>query len=543
MHMTATATLDRPRCRKFYNLATTTSRNVFNGNGVTTEFTPDFAFVDSDSLVVTLVASDGTETVQVEDTDYTVTGGLNSDGVPDTGTVTMTTAPASGTRLIVDRQQPYTQSSTFTKFGAIPIKVVELALDRLTLLCQQLLDLSNRTLRYPASEPLATSGELPTNADRLGKVLAFDGTSGEPVASTLTLAQLEAQPTNAAASAMAAASSASDAATSATAAASSASDAADSATAAASSATSAAASVGSVKVTVNDTTPGTLSTKLLAGTGVTKTTGNSGADETLTLALDLSYFRGFGDGFQLSNGTDTVNDINVSAGVVLSDDQTALIKTAATIVKQLDVAFAEYTAAGTPSGGRDSSDNLTGAKTFNVYMISGSGKNPQPFFSTSLTPTLPTGFTVKQYIGSVIWTGSTARQFSQDGDEFLFTDTISPDVSVSNPGTTSTLRSLSVPTGRKQRAIINAVWTPQNSANAVCLITSPDEADQTPSTTLGKLSSITTGGGATIYGIVGRMEVRTNTSGQVRTKCSATGATDSLYIATIGWKDRRWKDR
>lgn len=170
--------------RKFYNLATTTSRNVFLGNGVTVEFTTDFAFINADSLVVTLVAAGGAKTVQILNTDYTVAGGLNSVGNPAVGTVTMTTAPATGEVLIVERVQGYTQPAGFSRFGAVPIKIVELALDRITMLTQQLLDRSNRALRYPESEPLATSAKLPAKEDRAGKYLAFDA-NAEPIAAAV----------------------------------------------------------------------------------------------------------------------------------------------------------------------------------------------------------------------------------------------------------------------------------------------------------------------------------------------------------------------
>jgi hypothetical protein len=42
------------------------------------------------------------------------------------------------------------------------------------------------------------------------------------------------------------------------------------------------------KVSANDTTPGYLNGKLVAGTGVTLTEGADGGDETLTAALDQS---------------------------------------------------------------------------------------------------------------------------------------------------------------------------------------------------------------------------------------------------------------
>ncbi len=172
--------------RKFYNIQTTNARNVFNGNGVTTVFTTDFAFIAAASLKVTLVSAAGVETPQVLNTNYTVSGGLNNQGNPDVGSVTMLVAPPIGSRLVVERVESYVQPSTFQRFGGIPIKVVELCLDRLTLLAQQLLELSGRALHYPASESLITSGVLPDNANRAGKYLFFNASTGAPEAAAGT---------------------------------------------------------------------------------------------------------------------------------------------------------------------------------------------------------------------------------------------------------------------------------------------------------------------------------------------------------------------
>ena len=89
-------------------------------------------------------------------------------------------------------------------------------------------------------------------------------------------------------SAATATSQASAASTSATNAATSETNAASSASAAATSATQAAASAGggTLKISSNDTTADVLENKLVAGTGVTLTKNNSGANETLSVAVN-----------------------------------------------------------------------------------------------------------------------------------------------------------------------------------------------------------------------------------------------------------------
>jgi hypothetical protein len=97
------------------------------------------------------------------------------------------------------------------------------------------------------------------------------------------------------------------AATSATAAASSATLAATSATEAAASATSAANAATGLKVSSDDQSPSTLEDKLIAGTGVSFTTNNSGANETRTINVS---------GFQATDAT-----LTALAGLTVSADQ------------------------------------------------------------------------------------------------------------------------------------------------------------------------------------------------------------------------------
>ena len=95
------------------------------------------------------------------------------------------------------------------------------------------------------------------------------------------VSQAQTSATNAATSETNAATSASNASTSET-------NAASSATAAATSATQAAASAGggTLKISSNDTTADVLENKLVAGTGVTFTKNNSGANETISVAVN-----------------------------------------------------------------------------------------------------------------------------------------------------------------------------------------------------------------------------------------------------------------
>lgn len=174
-----------------------------------------------------------------------------------------------------------------------------------------------------------------------------------------------------------------------------------------------------------------------------------------------------------NNGTDATNDIDVAAGACTSDDGTMALTLASLCVKQIDVAFAEYASPGTASGGRASADNTTGAKWFHVFLIGGSGKNTQPFFATSLSPSLPSGFTTKRRVGSVYWNGSTLKAFQQVGDLFIW-KAVSSDISASQ-GTSRSLYTVLAPTG-----VRSLYWCQANTGDTdtdYCWLASPDFTD------------------------------------------------------------------
>lgn len=108
----------------------------YNGNDATTAFPVTWPFFDG-TLIVTLIDSDGVETVQTLTTHYTVTGGTDANGLPATGTVTMVTAPATGKELVLTRSTPKTQASVFGTATAFPAKTVEASFDKALLITQE----------------------------------------------------------------------------------------------------------------------------------------------------------------------------------------------------------------------------------------------------------------------------------------------------------------------------------------------------------------------------------------------------------------------
>lgn len=150
-------------------ISTTTSRQSYNGNGVTTIFSVPFRFFANADLVVQLVTiSTGAATTLTLTTHYTVTGADEEAG----GSLTMLTAPAVGERIVIRRVIAATQEVDYVAGDSFPAETHERALDRLTMLVQQQDEITERALMFPAGD--TASGELPVLSARAGRLLGFD---------------------------------------------------------------------------------------------------------------------------------------------------------------------------------------------------------------------------------------------------------------------------------------------------------------------------------------------------------------------------------
>lgn len=128
-------------------ISTTESKISYNGNGTTTVFAFPYPFFQDSDLVVIRVAANGTETTLALNTDYTVTG----ENTDNDGSVTCTTAPVSGSRLVIYRQIALTQETDYISGDAFPAETHERALDRLTLISQQLQEELDRSAKLPVT--------------------------------------------------------------------------------------------------------------------------------------------------------------------------------------------------------------------------------------------------------------------------------------------------------------------------------------------------------------------------------------------------------
>lgn len=167
-------------------ISTTESEIAYNGNGITTVFSFPYRFLANGDIVVVGVSSTGVSTTKVLTTDYTLTGAGDDAG----GTVTMLVAPAVGTRLIIYRDTEIVQETDFISGDPFPAETHERALDRLTMIAQEIIPQSTRSIRVPVGDPVSLNPTLPAAVDRLDKFIVFDATTGATELSTVTQTQV-----------------------------------------------------------------------------------------------------------------------------------------------------------------------------------------------------------------------------------------------------------------------------------------------------------------------------------------------------------------
>lgn len=139
----------------------TDRRTECPGNDSGTVFSSVFAVQAAAHLSVTHVATDGTETDLVLDTDYEVSlaeSGVASVTFPKGGSGWSTLA--TGETLVIVRDVPLTQELDLQNYGEFNVELVERALDRSVMVAQQLQEQLERTVMWPVGE---TAGE--TDAD------------------------------------------------------------------------------------------------------------------------------------------------------------------------------------------------------------------------------------------------------------------------------------------------------------------------------------------------------------------------------------------
>ncbi len=231
------------------------------------------------------------------------------------------------------------------------------------------------------------------------------------------------------------------------------------------------------------------------------------------------------NGLTLSNNTtDPTNDIDIADGSCVSDDGLVVMTLAAGITKRLDAGWT----VGTNQGGLDTGSIAD--TTYHVWVINRPDTNvTDVLFSTSASsPTLPTNYTKKKCIGSIIRASAAILPFTQRGNKFKLNTPVL-DVTVTGTGTAAGTATLaSVPSG----VVVEALFNTFTSANTIIYYSELTSVDVAPSVSTAPLANF--GSGAANH--AASLAIFTNTAQQIRYRAFAN---TNLYIATLGWIDQR----
>ena len=259
----------------------TAPRSQYTATSGQTVFSVPFEFFANSDLKVYK-----NSTLLTLTTDYTVTGA----GVTGGGSLTLVTGATAGDIVTIVRDVPVARTSDFPTSGPFNIEALNTDLDRLTAMVQQQETLDTRSLRLDQFDTPNTLNVLPTKTSRVGRVLQFNSSTGQPEAGPTTseVANAQTYATNAATSASNAASSASAASTSASNASTSATNAASSASAASTSASNASSSASAASTSASNASTSasaaSTSATAAAGSASTATTQASNASSSASAA-------------------------------------------------------------------------------------------------------------------------------------------------------------------------------------------------------------------------------------------------------------------
>ncbi|NBW11375.1 MAG: hypothetical protein EBR82_25415 [Caulobacteraceae bacterium] len=241
-------------------------------------------------------------------------------------------------------------------------------------------------------------------------------------------------------------------------------------------------------------------------------------------------------GFVLSNnGTDAVNDIDITAGTC-ADSTGVIMFNGAASTKRLDASWA----AGSGNGGLFAG-SVASNTWYHVFAIRKDSDGTVDYgFSTSLTASdKPAGYTYYRRLGSIRRDGSTIRPFRMVGDyvEYL---TPTMDVEDTTLGTTRVTYSgtqASLPPF-VTRAQLQVLWG-HATVNTMVYVASPGSTDSAPSVSAAPLFTLRNNVAGSITG--GQCMICTDASGQIAARASAAASTTTLRIAVLGYIDTRGK--
>lgn len=246
-------------------------------------------------------------------------------------------------------------------------------------------------------------------------------------------------------------------------------------------------------------------------------------------SLLQNYFTGLG---MSTAGASTT--MTIAAGQASDSTNAAYMALSAAIAKTTS-----SWSVGTAAGGLDTG-TIANSTWYHFYVIRrpDTGVVDVVFSTSASSPTLPTNYTQYRYLGSGKTNGSAQwTLFSQVGDTVLW-DAATVDFDVVNPGTAAVSRTVNTPLGVKTLAQLSVGVGGFTTGALQAVFSSLDVSDQAPQAgTTAALTGFNSSGGAGTANAWSFMphDIRTNTSSQIRTRLSASGASDRIGCITRGW--------
>ena len=154
-----------------YPISDVTRRIVYSGSAGVGPYSFSFEVLEQ-----TDVAVYKNTTLLTLTTDYTVT--INVDG---TGSVTLVSAATASDQITLVGDRAVARSTDFVTGGDLFANSLNDEFDSLVIFAQQIKETADRGLKAAITDPTDVNMTLPAKADRKGKVLAFDSTTGDPV--------------------------------------------------------------------------------------------------------------------------------------------------------------------------------------------------------------------------------------------------------------------------------------------------------------------------------------------------------------------------
>jgi hypothetical protein len=169
------------------SIATSTAKIQYTLSAAVQALPIPFYFLENAHIKAIRARSGVADYVLILGTDYTLAGAADEAG----GTLTtIATNLAIGDKVTIKRDISITQQVNYVYNDRFPAETHERALDKLTMITQQLKEVTDRAVQFPESEVGGAGNIMPSAAGRAAKIMGFDITGAiqlyEPISGVFT---------------------------------------------------------------------------------------------------------------------------------------------------------------------------------------------------------------------------------------------------------------------------------------------------------------------------------------------------------------------